>query len=258
MSGFIKLHRGWRDTDGLMASKDFSDFEAWLWILENAAWKDGHRFNAKGEMVPIGRGQMHVSIRSLQSAFGWSKTRVERFLGRLKTVAKVTLEAGQSGTIITVCNYEKYQGISDSDKPSHGTASSPATGQSRDTHKEGKEGKEGKKEPKGSIATPLPENWKASQFSTGTKSRTITDGWTSDEWQSHLEHFIAHHRARGSKFKDWQDAWSTWVLNSAKYGRQANGTANRTGAQQRDGRSSLARAIDEGLDWLDGTQASVS
>lgn len=144
MVGFIKLHRGWRDTDGLLPSKDFSDFEAWLWILENAAWKDGHRFNAKGEMVPIARGQMHVSIRSLQVAFGWSKTRVERFLNRLKTVAKVKLEAGQSGTVLTVCNYEKYQGNTDSDKPSLGTVAGPASGQSRDTHKEGKEGKEEK------------------------------------------------------------------------------------------------------------------
>jgi hypothetical protein len=127
-----------------MPSKEFSDFEAWLWILENAAWKDGHRFNAKGEMVPIARGQMHVSIRSLQTAFGWSKTRVERFLGRLKTVTKITLEAGQSGTVLTVCNYERYQGCEDSHKPSLGTAASPVAGQSRDTHKERKEGKEEK------------------------------------------------------------------------------------------------------------------
>lgn len=146
MAGYIKLHRGWRDTDGLLPSKEFSDFEAWLWILENAAWKDSHRFNAKGEMVPIARGQMHVSIRALQGVFGWSKTRVERFLSRLKTVAKVKIEAGQSGTVITVCNYEKYQGDTDSHKPSHGTVTSPATGQTRDTHKEGKEGKEEKKD----------------------------------------------------------------------------------------------------------------
>lgn len=109
-----------------------------------------------------------------------------------------------------------------------------------------------------SRARSMPDNWIPSQFGIGTKSRIITDGWTQDEWQSHLEHFTAHHRARGSKFKDWQDAWSTWVLNSAKYGRQVNGTANRASNQQRDGRSSLARAIDEGLDWLDGTQASFS
>lgn len=156
MAGYIKLHRGWRDTDGLLPSKEFSDFEAWLWILENAAWKDGHRFNAKGEMVPIARGQMHVSIRALQGVFGWSKTRVERFLGRLKTVAKVRLEAGQSGTILTVCNYEKYQGDTDSYKPSHGTATSPATGQSRDTQEERKEGKEEKNTARG-RAFPCPD-----------------------------------------------------------------------------------------------------
>jgi hypothetical protein len=51
--------------------------------------------------------------------------------------------------------------------------------------------------------------------------------------------------------------WTT-VFETDEMKGQANGTANRTGSQQRDGRSSLARAIDEGLDWIDGTQARVS
>ena len=105
----------------------------------------------------------------------------------------------------------------------------------------------------------LPEGWFPAEFGRGTKSRAIMDGWPPGERDSQLEHFTAHHRARGTKFKDWQDAWSTWVLNSGKFGRQHNGNSNRASSGQGpDRRSSLARAIDEGLDWLGGAQAGVS
>lgn len=105
----------------------------------------------------------------------------------------------------------------------------------------------------------LPDFWEPLEFSKGSKSRKIVVGWSHDEMLGHLEHFTAHHRARGTKFKDWQGAWSTWVLNSDKFGRKANGNGNRkVNGKSIDGRSSLARAIDEGLDWIDGSQAGVS
>ncbi len=138
MTGFIKLYRGWRDTDGLLPSKEFSDFEAWLWLLENAAWKSRSRFNAKGEQIHLNRGQMHVSVRSLCTAFGWSRKRVVSFLGRIEAVNKVVTKRGQSGTILTICNYDRYQSCGDSQGDSRGTAG----GQPGDTQEEKKEKKE--------------------------------------------------------------------------------------------------------------------
>lgn len=32
-----------------------------------------------------------------------------------------------------------------------------------------------------------------------------------------FEQFKAHHRAKGSKFVDWEAAWRTWVLNQRKF-----------------------------------------
>lgn len=141
MSGYIKLHRGWRDTDGLSRSAVFSECEAWLWLLENCAWKPMSRWNGKGEEIHLRPGQMHVSLRSLSAAWGWSKSRVERFLERLERVKKARQESGQSGTVLTIVNWAKYQ---DSGTAS-GTASGTVAGQPRDTQEEGKEGKEEKK-----------------------------------------------------------------------------------------------------------------
>ena len=120
MSGYIKLHRGWRDTDGLLPSDQFSDFEAWLWLLENAAWKKHSRFNGKGEEIVLEPGQIHVSIRSLSAAWGWSNKAVRTFLARIERVQKVAQSKAQSGTVLTICNWGKYQSFDDGDGHSLG------------------------------------------------------------------------------------------------------------------------------------------
>lgn len=139
MTGYVRLYRGWRDCD-VFADEPMSEREAWLWLIEHAAWKPITRSNAKGERVKIDRGQLHVSLRALEKVFGWGKNKVARYLERLADHEMIGTATGQSGTVLTILNYSKYQDERDSRDTETGTAS----GQSRDTHKEGKEGKEGK------------------------------------------------------------------------------------------------------------------
>jgi hypothetical protein len=101
-------------------------------------------------------------------------------------------------------------------------------------------------------ARELTDDWEPLPFGANTKSREVEDGWPPGERLVQLEHFRAHHKKKGGKFVDWQSAWSTWVLNSERFN---HGRATRGSSKQGGGKSSLARAIDEGLDWLDGAQA---
>lgn len=140
--GFIKLHRGWHD------SPDFHDGPyceraAWCWLLSNVAWRDTHRRTAGG-IVPIKRGQMHVSLRSLASVWGWSKGKVERFLDVLETGHSIGQQTGHAGRIITICNFDKYQARDGSGGTLDGTPSGTRTGHERDTQEESKEDKEEK------------------------------------------------------------------------------------------------------------------
>ena len=144
MSGYIKIWRGWQESD-MFADEPYCSRAAWLWLVSNAAWKRTARINAKGERIIIERGQIHVSLRSLSTAFGWSKSKVERFLARLESETAIVQKAGQAGSVITICNYAKFQDQDNEPWDSRGTASETATGQSRDTQEEGKEGKEEKK-----------------------------------------------------------------------------------------------------------------
>lgn len=69
----------------------------------------------------------------------------------------------------------------------------------------------------------LPDGWKPSAFGPSTKSQRIIDGWPPGHFEERFEHFTAHHTAKGSKFEDWQAAWSTWVLNSPKFNGSQHG-----------------------------------
>lgn len=140
MAGYIKLYRGWRDTDGLTKSEVFSEHEAWLWLLENCAWKASTRWNGKGEEISLQPGEIHVSLASLSTAWGWHKSSVRRFLARLERVQKAALSKAQSGTVLSIVNWAKYQsGDTDAD-----TVEGTAATQPRHTQEEGKERKEDK------------------------------------------------------------------------------------------------------------------
>lgn len=91
----------------------------------------------------------------------------------------------------------------------------------------------------------IPSGWVPAQFGLKTKSRAIVDGWPPGEAEAQLEHFTAHHRRSGQKFKDWQDAWSTWVLNSRRFGsvKNANRNSGTTGNRKSDGWGAVLREV---------------
>jgi hypothetical protein len=149
--GYITLPRDWREMLGLQPSAEFSESEAFLWLIEKCAHKEVTRWNKKGEPIQLQAGQIHVSARSLASAWGWPRTRVQRFLDRLEARNLTSRSwasrgpvsgpvagqsAGQSGTIITICNWGQYQGGGAGRWASPSPKSGPASFKKRATQEE--------------------------------------------------------------------------------------------------------------------------
>jgi hypothetical protein len=137
MSGWIRLDRRWHNTDGIKQNEPFCERAAWVWLISNAAWKDTVRHNHKGELVEVQRGQIHVSLTSLETVFRWSKKKVRGFLDRLETGHMVVAERAQSGTVLTICNYAKYQDVPDSEGHGQGTAKGTVGARSGHTQEQG-------------------------------------------------------------------------------------------------------------------------
>lgn len=227
MSGFVVMAR---DATEHPLLKDGERFRAWFWMVAKACWKPT-KFDVHGKVVTLERGQFCCSVREMAEAWGWSKSAVDRFIQRLidedmviSTRAKTGTAGGTtSGTarsIITICNYAKYQDV----PKEGGTASEPqrgtAAGQQRDIKEQGNQELPNGSPPKPARVrkAPIPEAWEPGPFSLGSESREIEDGWPPGERRAQLEQFHAHHRAKGNTFTDPQSAWSTWVLNSRKFG----------------------------------------
>lgn len=75
-----------------------------------------------------------------------------------------------------------------------------------------------RKEPSPSKMRAIPEDWWPTEFGEGTESRKVVDGWPPGELPAQVEQFRAHHSSKNNAFSDPQKAWSTWVLNTRKWG----------------------------------------
>lgn len=131
MSNFITFQR---DALNHPLLQDAERFRAWFWIVARACWK-ATPYDLNGKTVTLDRGQLCASRSQLAEAWGWSPSAVERFMVRLETEQMIGREAGQGRTIITVCNYGKYQDVDEKT----GQASGQESGQRSDSDRTTKE-----------------------------------------------------------------------------------------------------------------------
>jgi hypothetical protein len=148
VSGYIKLHRGWRDNP--IFKGEYSRADAWVWLLEQACWRET-KARIKGESVTLQRGELTFSIRFMADAWGWSKSRVDRFLADLRAESMIETrskigttagrKAGQGQSILSICNYAKYQDRDGAQRDNDSAEIGTTAGQQRDKEEEVKEDK---------------------------------------------------------------------------------------------------------------------
>lgn len=105
--GFFAIDRGVWDHP-LFAKEKFSEREAWLWMLSAAAWADT-RVRVGKSVIELRRGQLVFATRFLAEKWMWAHSKVVRYLNRLKSDTMIDTEPKREATLITICNYEKYQ-----------------------------------------------------------------------------------------------------------------------------------------------------
>ncbi len=122
----------------------FSKYEAWQDLLMEAKWKP-FDVNNKGKVVNLSRGQLMAARAWLARRWNWSEKTVRTFLAKLESELMVRNEQGQSkgqrsghyANVLTICNYDIYQTISELDdmtkgqsKGQSGASQGPVAGQS--------------------------------------------------------------------------------------------------------------------------------
>jgi hypothetical protein len=225
----------------------YSEKEAWIWLIAEAAWKK--RTRRVGEYTAkLDRGQLLASVRFLAEKWKWSKSKVERFLNKLKTETMIETRTETGITIITVCNYAKYQRVSLPDETDANEISGQSrdrcgtvAGQSRDNTEtikhlniETVDGasapiaeKRSRKKPSRTMPDIFPMTDAHREYAAKHGYRAqVGSGFTGMTEGPAVKMFTAfknHHAAKGSTFADWDAAWRTWVDNQAKWDSERGG-----------------------------------
>ena len=135
LGGWVKLYRSLLDHP---VWSHHNAARTLTWIFMRVNWKVGYY---KGNPVP--RGSLITGRHAGAEAVGLSPSSFQRALDKLVELGCITLKADNQKTIVTLCNYERYQGDEQSERTADGQRMDSgwtADGQRMDTIEEGKNG----------------------------------------------------------------------------------------------------------------------
>jgi len=111
----------------LWKSEPFTRGQAWVDLLLLANHKEGF-IRARGIRIDILRGQVGTSQVELAKRWKWSRGKVKRFLNELEVDQQIEQQKDNVSSLITITNYNQYQGDDTANDTANGTASDTANG----------------------------------------------------------------------------------------------------------------------------------
>lgn len=130
--GWIKVHRKifdcwvWKD-------KPYDKARAWIDLLLLAMHHDTKTIS-DNKVIDIPRGSYMTSILKLSERWGWSKGKTKRFINELESDSMLTTIRTNTGTLVTIVNYEVYQPLDDDSRPTNEPTDEPTNEPTDEPH----------------------------------------------------------------------------------------------------------------------------
>ena len=110
MKGWISLHRKILDNPILTRGRQYSRFEAFVYMLLKANHKDNKALIGNN-LIIIKKGSFITSQKKLMKEFNWGSSRLRTFLKLLESDGMIETNTNTISTHITVNNYKELQGL---------------------------------------------------------------------------------------------------------------------------------------------------
>ena len=134
MDGWIKIFRRVIEHPDYFA-EPFTRMSAWIDLLLMANYANGY-IRSRGVRVEVKVGQIVTSTVSLAQRWKWSRGKVQRYLDELENAQQIEQQKSNLCTLISICNYDKYQVGDTADCTASYTADETADSTRTDTSKE--------------------------------------------------------------------------------------------------------------------------
>lgn len=116
--GYIPIDRFLFQSKYWAEKRIYSHAEAIIDLLQTASYKAITK-NFNNRKIELQRGQLVASNRFLSARWGWTESRVRRFLRKLLEEGLFNINIIQKINVITVVNYSKFSSDSLNDSPSN-------------------------------------------------------------------------------------------------------------------------------------------
>lgn len=194
--GYIKLHRKFFENTLWKEPREYSKVEAWLDLIQSARFESSQVI-LNGRVIEVQMSEVAASRRYLEKRWGWGSTKVNNFLDYLKKNHMITTKQTSGQTIITLCNYERYNGKQTREQ----TSDKPPTNQRQTSDKP--------KEKKDNIIPPAISNEIASP-PIGEPEKTIDSGKEAEQTRIKLSQQEKEKNC-GKREKEFYDQLVPWV-----------------------------------------------
>lgn len=138
MAGWIKIYRDLQDH---WLAQDMEKLGWWVDLLLSATHKDT-KLLIGGQLIELKKGQLRASSTYLAERWGKAKRTIQKFLDLLEVDQMISRNSSHKITIITICNYESYQEVEQSQVAEKEANEYPIGSQSVAENKNAEEDKE--------------------------------------------------------------------------------------------------------------------
>lgn len=223
------------DEDEIFPEEPFTQREAYQWLIMNAAWKDTSHTIGNKE-YPVLRGAQYRTIRKLCKEWQWGNTKVRNFLEKLERKHKITTESNTGKTLITLCNYSKFQ---DRNTESNTQTTHPQhTDNTETTQEQHTKGTNNTNNTNNNLTPLSPSKPKGEQSKPSSRGTRLSAEWvpSEDDFQfgldlgfdpsavrfmadSFKDYWIGASGAKAVK-KDWPATWRNWARRKYEDGQK--------------------------------------
>ncbi|PJI07055.1 MULTISPECIES: hypothetical protein [Clostridium] len=105
--GWISIYRKIEDS-WLWQERPFSKGQAWIDLLLSANYQEKKTL-FDSNLIQVKRGELITSMRKLCTKWGWSNSKVKRFLELLSCDEMIIYKSDSKKTTISIVNYSTYQ-----------------------------------------------------------------------------------------------------------------------------------------------------
>ena len=106
-TGWFSINRSIFDNE-MWKHKPFARGQAWIDLIGLACHED-NGFWVRGVWIETKRGQIGISQKNLAKRWGWSRSKVTRFLKYLENGQAIEHQINSVTTVITILKYDQYQ-----------------------------------------------------------------------------------------------------------------------------------------------------